>query len=91
MGFFDSLFKSLQNGVMSQYGINRPRDSLRVLENIIRSNRDDEDKVKYARPILMWLKQLSLSNNNQADEANYVLDEVRRDHSRFLSDNNIDV
>lgn len=91
MGFFGSLFKSVQSGVMSQFGINRPRDSLRVLENVIRSNRSEEDKVKYARLILMWLKQLSLSNDNQADEANHVLDEIRTYYSRFLSDNDIDV
>ncbi len=91
MGFLDSMFKSVQKGMMSQFGINRPRDALRVLENIIRSNRDDEDKVRYAKPILMWLKQLSLSNNNQADEANYVLDEIRRYHSDFLEDNYLNV
>lgn len=91
MGFFGSMFKKMGNAMMSQFGINRPRDSLRVLENVIRSNRSEEDKVKYARPILMWLKQLSLSNDNQADEANYVLDDIRRYHSDFLRDNDIDV
>lgn len=91
MGFLDSMFKSVQKGMMSQFGINRPRDALRVLENIIRSNRDDEDKVRYAKPILMWLKKLSLSNDGQASEANYVLDEVRSRYEYFLDENSIRV
>lgn len=95
MGFFDSLFssmgKSMENAVLSQYGINRPRDALRVLDNIINSSRDNEDKARYARPVLMWLNKLSLSNDSRASEANFVLDEIRTYHKKFLRDNDINV
>ena len=91
MGFFGSMFKKMGNAMMSQFGINRPGDALRVIDNIIRSGRNEEDKVRYARSILMWLKELSLSADSQASEANYVLDDIRRYHSNFLRDNDIDV
>ena len=59
----------------------------RVLENIINSRRDDEEKVKYAKPILMWLKKISRSPDSAAQEANYVFDRVRDRYSNFLEEN----
>ena len=91
MGFLNSLFNSAQNAMMSQFGINRPRDAERVLENIIHSRRDEEEKVKHAKPILMWLKKKSLSADRYAPEAKYVLDQVRDRYRFFLEENCISI
>lgn len=93
MGFFDNLFKSMANASMSRFGIKRPRDALRVLDNIIKSGRDDMEKVKYAKPILMWLKRLSLSADSMSREANDVLDKIRESErfSEFLDEHNINI
>ena len=88
MGLLDNMSKFLSKNI---FGVQRPRDALRILENIIQSNRDDDEKVKYAKPILMWLKKLSLSADGMGREANEVLNQVRNRYSNFLDINGIDV
>lgn len=59
---------------MSQFGIERPRDAISFVERLIDSRRDDEDKVKYTKQVVDWLKHLSLSTKSEAGDAEYVLD-----------------
>lgn len=88
MGFLNNMLNSLSKDI---FGVQRPRDALRILENIIRSNRDDDEKVRHAKPILMWLKKLSLSADSKSREANEVLNEVRNRYADFLDINGINV
>ena len=86
MGFFKDMFKSIAK--MGPFGLERPRDALRALESIIHSNRDDDEKVKHAKPILMWLKRVSLTGDREANE---VLKQVRDRYRNFLDNNYINV
>ncbi len=86
MGFFKDMFKSIAK--MGPFGIERPRDALRALDNIINSNREEDEQVKYAKPILMWLKRVSLTGDREANE---VLKQVRDRYRNFLDINGINV
>lgn len=48
-----------------KYGIKRPDDALRVVERIINSPRDNEDKAYNLRPIIGWLNKLDIEFRKQ--------------------------
>ena len=90
MGFLASMLDRAQKNILeAKYGIRRPRDAERVLENIVGNrNRSNEEKVHFARPILLWLSRLSMQSNREAER---VLEHFRFLHKGFLKDNNIQV
>ena len=81
MGFLDSIFSSIQNFGLEQYGIKRPSDAVDFMNRLIRSRRDDEDKAKYAKFVITWLNRLSLSNEgSMSSEADRALDRLRNSY-----------
>lgn len=83
MGFFSDMFGSLEKqGLEMKYGIKRPDDALRVVERIINSHRDDEDKAHNLRPIIGWLNKLDMSG--RSSEATYVLERIRKQYGSKL-------
>lgn len=92
MGFLDSVgdwMKSQEKSLLqSKYGIRRPGDAVNVVDRIIRSGRDDDEKASLVRPIIAWLRKTALAGD---DNAEYALDDIRRDHRSFMEYNDIDI
>lgn len=66
MGFFSDMFGPIEKqGLEMKYGIKRPDDALRVVERIINSPRDNEDKAYNLRPIIGWLNKLDIEFRKQ--------------------------
>lgn len=82
MGFFSDMFDSFQKqGLEMKYGIKRPGDALHVVQRIMDSYRDDEDKASNVRPIIAWLNKLDFSGRSDATE---VLRQIRNQYGDEL-------
>lgn len=88
MGLLDNMSKFISKNL---FGVQRPRDVVPILENIIHSNRDNDEKVRRAKPILMWLDRLSTSTDGMNKEANEVLNYIRNRYRDFLDMNGINI
>ncbi len=94
MGLFGSLFNALGDISMSQYGIDKPRDALQVIQNMARRGKIyDQDESNPAKHIVTWLKRLSNSTDRRSREAAAVLESLRNDYScrNYLEKNSIKI
>ena len=90
MGFFSDMFSSMEKqGLEMKYGIRRPNDAVEVVRRILDTSMEFEERQHHLKMIIGWLKRLSVANKKGADEAAYVLKEIKRRWSSNLARFNV--
>ena len=77
MGLLSSILGSAEERMLDYYGIRRPYDAIEVVGRILRNDMDYSDQQKHLRNIIGWLKRLSISNKNGADQAADALKQIK--------------
>ena len=86
MGFFSDMFSSMEKqGLEMKYGIKRPTDAVDVIRRILDASMDFEERQHHLKMIIKWLQRLSVANKKGADDAAYVLKEIKRRWSSNLA------